>query len=113
MDWPGICEECEDGKIFYNKFTSNGVKAVWGSCSKCNGTGERDLTADEAAECLWDSGYTWTPRRRYYEDKKTYRIEIDFHSDSAGITGCGIGETLPEALNAACRAIKEKENGNN
>ena len=123
MDWPK-CEECKgSGKGDYEDV----AKSWWRDdlpCPACNGTGERDLTADEAAEYLispknyfiyWEVDYR--PDDQIH-DEQSERLIITFYfvykardgfERGKDFTVNVNGKSITEALNAACRAIKNKE----
>ena len=105
MDWPK-CEVCGGEKtIEINiNYRDPALRHQVHKCSACNGTGERDLTADEAADVLttcqitfsWvDDGYYLTVWRG---------SNCIWSNEGAEVNS----PTLTRALNAACRAVRSK-----
>ena len=79
-NWPK-CERCE-GKAFSYDVINPGGREVWemGSmqhpCPVCNGTGERDLTVDEAAEYLDANSMRWTFESNITDAAINYLIQV-------------------------------------
>jgi len=96
MEWPK-CEEpgCINGQTEHRM-------GGWQECPACNGTGERELTVDEAAEYI-----------------KSFRVHS--YNPRPGITNYEIcpeawpiwfwGETFKGALNSAARGEWERRHG--
>jgi len=130
MDWPK-CEECEGrGTIIDQLCPAHDYgdpgypPAECGFCERkpcpaCNGTGERDLTADEAADVLRKQGETdneiWKLEPDYMHDSNDYVVKrTETYLTGETIAGrpqkdftwntIGFGKTPTAALNAAARA---------
>ena len=110
--WPK-CEECE-GKGKVSEYRSGigvnmDVKLI--PCPACNSTGEAaELSADEAAEYLGDSGYKWHPEElpiASWGPWGRYQIEVREKKFPYKHFGHFNGD-LTAALNAAARAVKER-----
>jgi hypothetical protein len=124
MDWPK-CEECEGEGCREHYW--DGDKKEWipdGVCPACNGTGECDLTADEAAEILCEQdktdGEIWKLEPDYMHDSDDYVVKrTETYWTGETIAGrpqkdfnwitIGLGETPTAALNAAARAVYERK----
>jgi hypothetical protein len=100
MEWPK-CEEpgCINGQTEHRM-------GGWQECPACNGTGERELTVDEAANVIWDCGWRITQvfktvnGRRWVAVEEIYGYGVHFSED---------GDTLKEAFNAAARAAYRRQ----
>ena len=79
---------------------------AYGCCPACGGTGERDLTADEAAEYLLEFYGEWESELCFYPGNE-FPYELDIDCDICGIKG----KTLTQALNAAARAVRDRRQG--
>jgi len=113
MEWPGKCEKCDGSGKIKTKGTP-GLRPYYQSswvevevdCDLCNGTGERELTVDEAANVIWDCGWRITQvfktvnGRRWVAVEEIYGYGVHFSED---------GDTLKEAFNAAARAAYRRQ----
>jgi len=117
MDWPK-CEahknaefcgdeywECQKGRKItwhHDNKTRKKIYEDLGPCAACNGTGEAaKLTADEAAEYLFDENIPWIPWRTI-----DGQVQIEYEYDLASYWETA--DSLTAALNAAARAVKER-----
>lgn len=111
--WQDGGKYCEGGKVAYAPCSEDvGPLVTENDCPACNGTGEAELDADQAAEYLKD-----TYREIYYEYwavEATYKVFRIIWVDTKSVGPqtvssfelLGEGPTLTAALNAA--AIKER-----
>ena len=126
MDWPGKCEECNGEKEVPIGYTLSVEVTPYEAsqiadgeyikrkvpCGACNGTGERGLTADEAAEYLrvYPDGYIMSdPFGVEWDDFN--KLWFVFGGQIPSYPGNDItkgGKTLTEALSAAARAVYER-----
>ena len=81
-----------------------------GPCPKCNGTGERELTADEADKYLRFNKCRWWP---LYECPDDVIIEVELYKFTGTVSherlGNYAGYNLTEALRAAARAVYRRQ----
>jgi len=108
MDWPK-CEYCDGkgGQIVQAPAIPGTPDEDWFiTCAFCGGTGERDLTADEAAEYLLEFYGEWESELCFYPGNE-FPYELDIDCDICGIKG----KTLTQALNAAARAVRDRRQG--
>jgi len=123
MDWPK-CEyktETERARlqakyatglpsdyIYESKVCENGNLIGWrsgynyGPCPACNGTGERDLTADEAYEYIMENAKA---NCAYLSYQPRYPNRVGFELTEGIKVG---GKALTAALNAAARAVRNR-----
>ena len=109
MEWPK-CEYCKGEQVLRQSISCEQLGGVESSryipCPKCNGTGERELTVDEAANVIWDCGWRITQvfktvnGRRWIAVEEIYGYGVHFSED---------GDTLKEAFNAAARAAYRRQ----
>ena len=122
MDWPK-CEYCDGkgGQIVQAPAIPGTPDEDWFiTCAFCGGTGERPLTADEAAEYIWRAGFFWEP----WCENSIIKIKIQ-REDTGGmrlssaqafwdkefVGGIYEGKDLTAALNAAARAVRDRRQG--
>jgi len=119
--WPK-CKGCE-GTGKFSPAIELGIPVNTVPCPACNGTGERDLTADEAADVLRKQGEIdneiWKLEPDYMHDSNDYVVKrTETYLTGETIAGrpqkdstwntIGFGKTPTAALNAAARAVNER-----
>ena len=103
MEWPK-CEEpgCINGQTEHRM-------GGWQECPACNGTGERELTVDEADKYLRFNKCRWWP---LYECPDDVVIEVELYKFTGTVSherlGNYAGYNLTEALRAAARAVRRQ-----
>jgi len=105
MDWPK-CKKC-GGLKTVPALVGNDAGAIGEmDCLACNGTGERDLTADEAAEYIKPYFQSMICINRRFEIAIWIVTHTELSSDRS--LHRFSDEILTVALNAAARAVKER-----
>lgn len=113
MDWPK-CEKCDGtGKryAYLSPGDCDDIRRGYRpepekeTCYYCHGTGEGELTVDQAAEIIWDCGWRVTEVFKTQDGLRWVGVEeiwgyrCHFSEN---------GKTLEEAFTAAARAVYER-----